>query len=178
MNRRRLEVSVALALSIAVALLGFRLLSGPTRTLEQTAVLGLFSGLRPRVAVLGGHTFQVLPAHQVAFRAYLTPFCSSLVSILALGAIATCVLRGTTVRRVFAFIAAATFVVGCNVLRIAASLWAGLQFGPSGLVLFHDWLGTIFGLLYTLGGFLLMLYLILPSASAQIQRAARTSDVL
>ncbi len=33
-------------------------------------------------------------------------------------------------------------------------------------------------LLYTLFGFLLMLYLMLPSATAEIQRAARTSDVL
>ncbi|HEV7207276.1 MAG TPA: exosortase/archaeosortase family protein [Mycobacteriales bacterium] len=178
MTRRRLDVSAALALSIALALVGFRLLSGPMRTLEQTSVLALFSGLRPRVGVLSGHTFQVLPAHHSAFRAYLTPFCSSLVSLLALAAIALCVLRGKRLRRLFAFVAAAVFVLGCNVLRIAGSLWAGLQFGPSGLVLFHDWLGTIFGLLYTLGGFLLMLYLMLPSATAQIPRAARTSDVL
>ena len=62
--------------------------------------------------------------------------------------------------------------------ELGMSLWAGLRYGPDGLVLFHDWLGTMFGLLYTLAGFLLMLYLMLPSATADIPRAARTSDVL
>ena len=38
-------------------------------------------------------------------------------------------------------------------------------------MLFHDWVGTLFALTYTLVGFFLMLYLILPSATA------RASDV-
>jgi carbamoyl-phosphate synthase large subunit len=108
----------------------------------------------------------------------LTPYCSSLVSILALAAIAVFVLRGPLLRRLSAFTVAGMFVLTCNVLRIGGSLWAGLRYGPQGLVLFHDWLGTMFGLLYTLFGFLLMLYLMLPSATADIARAARTSDVL
>jgi exosortase/archaeosortase family protein len=120
----------------------------------------------------------VLPEHQDPFRAVLTPFCSSLVAILALGAIALCVLRGSILRRASSFLVAATFVFCCNVLRIAVSLWGGLRYGPEGLVLFHDWVGTIFGLAYTLAGFLLMLYLMLPSATARMPRAARTSDVL
>ena len=45
-------------------------------------------------------------------------------------------------------------------------------------MLFHDWVGTLFALTYTLVGFFLMLYVILPSATASIQRAARVSDVL
>ena len=46
------------------------------------------------------------------------------------------------------------------------SLWVGLEAGPASLVLFHDWVGTLFALTYTLVGFFLMLYLILPSATA------------
>lgn len=178
MTGRRLHVVAALVLSVVLALGGFRLFQGPLRTLEQTAVLRLFSGMRDRVSVLPGHLFQVLPADQPPFRAELTPFCSSLVAILALGAIALCVLRGSGPRRTYAFLVAAAFVFLCNVVRIGVSLWGGLTFGPRGLVLLHDWVGTLFGLAYTLGGFLLMLFLLLPSASARIQRAARTSDVL
>ena len=138
----------------------------------------LFAGLRGRVSVVLNHSFQVLPESHAPFRAELTPFCSSLVSVLALGAIALFILRGPIIRRLSAFIIAATFVLLCNVIRVAASLYAGLRYGPSGLVLFHDWVGTIFGLAYTLLGFLLMLYLMLPNATVSIPRAARTSDVL
>ena len=63
-------------------------------------------------------------------------------------------------------------------LRISGSLWMGYEFGGKALVLFHDWVGTFFALAYTMAGFFLMLYLLLPSATAQIPRAARVSDVL
>ena len=136
---------------------------------------------RSSTTVVGDHTFQVLSPGHFPFRAVLTPYCSSLVSVLALGAIAIFVLRGPFLRRLSAFVVAGMFVLCCNVIRIGGSLWAGLKYGPSGLVLFHDWLGTMFGLLYTLFGFLLMLYLMLPSATADIaarctyQRRALTS---
>jgi carbamoyl-phosphate synthase large subunit len=175
---RRAQVLFALIASIAVALVGFRLLNSPMRTLEETAVLRVFVPVRDHTTVVGDHNFQVLSPGHFPFRAVLTPYCSSLVSILALGAIAVFILRGPILRRLSAFIVAGMFVLCCNVVRIGGSLWAGLRYGPGGLVLFHDWLGTMFGLLYTLFGFLLMLYLMLPSATADIARAARTSDVL
>jgi exosortase/archaeosortase family protein len=178
MMRRRGTVLFALVASIVVAVIGFRLLNSPMRTLEETAVLRVFSVLRSNTTIVGDHNFQVLSPGHFPFRAVLTPYCSSLVSILALGAIAVFVLRGPIFKRLSAFIVAGMFVLCCNVIRIGGSLWAGLKYGPSGLVLFHDWLGTMFGLLYTLFGFLLMLYLMLPNASADIARAARTSDVL
>ncbi|BEP15758.1 hypothetical protein acdb102_40690 [Acidothermaceae bacterium B102] len=178
MTRRRGSVLFALFASIVVALVGFRLLNSPMRTLEETAVLRVFGVLRSKTTIVGDHNFQVLSPGHFPFRAVLTPYCSSLVSILALGAIAVFVLRGPILKRLSAFVVAGMFVLCCNVIRIGGSLWAGLRYGPGGLVLFHDWLGTMFGLLYTLFGFLLMLYLMLPSATEDIARAARTSDVL
>ena len=53
-------------------------------------------------------------------------------------------------------------IVACNVVRIAASVWVGLRFGAGDLVLFHNSVGTLFALAYTLIGFLFMLYLMLP----------------
>lgn len=178
MTHRRAQVLFALVASIFVALVGFRLLNGPMRSLEETAVLRIFLPVRDHTTVVGDHNFQVLSPGHFPFRAVLTPYCSSLVSVLALAAIAVFVLRGPILRRLSAFVVAGLFVLCCNVIRIGGSLWAGLRYGPQGLVLFHDWLGTVFGLLYTLFGFLLMLYLMLPSATAEMARAARTSDVL
>ena len=177
MNRRRAVIGASLLAAIGVAFGGFFGLSDPLRDVEQRLVLLLLhAGLRVRM--YGGHYFQVLPHSHGAFRAQLTPFCSSLVPVLALAAIAAFVLSGPPVRRIVAFGCAAAVVVVCNVLRVAASVWVGLEVGARGLVLFHDWIGTLFGIAYTMLGFFLMLFLLLPKATASIPRAARVSDVL
>ncbi len=177
MNRRRAIIGVSLLAAIALAFAGFFGLSGPLRDVEQRLVL-LVLNAGARVQMFGDHYFQVLPHGNSAFRAQLTPFCSSLVPVLALAAIAAFVLSGPPLRRCFAFTCAATVVVFCNVLRIAGSVWIGLEVGSGGLVLFHDWIGTLFGIAYTMLGFFLMLFLLLPKATASIPRAARVSDVL
>jgi exosortase/archaeosortase family protein len=178
MNRRRVEVFSALGLGIALAFVGFYALTGPMRDLEVMAVLALMAPLGERASAVNGHVFQVLPPTHDAFRAELTPYCSSLIAVLALAAIAIFVLHGPWPRRLFALSAAVTVILCCNVLRVTGSLWMGYRFGDRALVLFHDWAGTLFGLAYTMGGFFLMLFLLLPSAKAQIPRAARVSDVL
>lgn len=167
-----------LGLSLVVAYVGFHLLNGPLRSLEELLVVTVTGAHGGRVALIAGDTFQVLPANDLAFRAQLTPFCSSVVPILALVAIGVFVLHGSWPRRMMALLLAAMVVLAGNVLRIAGSVWMGYRFGPGSLVLFHDWVGTIFALTYTVFGFLLMLFLILPSAKASISRAARVSDVL
>lgn len=177
MNRRRLVIGLSLTAAIGVAFGGFYGLSNPLRDLEQRLVLLLLSA-GARVQMYGDHYFQVLPRHNEAFRAQLTPFCSSLVPVLALAAIAGFILTGPPLRRVMAFSCAALVVMACNVLRVAGSVWVGLEVGSGGLVLFHDWIGTLFGIAYTMLGFFLMLFLLLPKASANIARAARVSDVL
>lgn len=178
MSRRRFEVLAALALCLGLALAGFRLLNVPMRNLEVAVVLAML-GDGHHVSAVAHHTFQVLPAGSLPFRARVTPYCSALVSVLALGAIAGFVLRGPPWRRIAGFVVAATVIVACNVLRITASLLIGVHIGLSGLVLFHDWVGTFFGIAYTMGGFFLMLYVLLPSASdRKLVRAARVSDVL
>jgi len=178
MNRRRAEVFASLALGVALAFVGFYALTGPMRDLEVLAVLALMAPVGKRAGVVNGHVFQVLPPEHTAFRAELTPYCSSLIAILALAAIALFVLHGPWPRRLLALFAAVAVVVACNVLRVTGSLWMGYEYGDRALVLFHDWAGTLFALAYTMCGFFLMLYLLLPSAKARIPRAARVSDVL
>lgn len=177
MNRRRAIIGASLAAALVVAFGGFFGLSGPLRDFEQQLVL-LVLNAGQRVQLYGDHYFQVLPPKHGAFRAQLTPFCSSLVPVLALAAISVFVLHGSWPRRALAFVCAAAVVMACNILRVAGSVWVGLELGARGLVLFHDWIGTLFGIAYTMLGFFLMLFLLLPKATASIPRAARVSDVL
>ena len=178
MSRRRLVVFSGLAMALLVAIGGFRLLTGPARALEAHLVMALFVPAGDRASVVNGNLFQLLPPSHAPFRAELTPYCSSLIPILALVSIGFFVLSGPLSRRVVAVSAGAALVLVCNVLRIGGSLWMGYEYGGDALVLFHDWVGTFFALAYTMAGFFLMLYLMLPSATAPIARAARVSDVL
>ena len=168
----------ARALSLVVAVGGFHLLNGIARQVEESLVMGFLTPMGGRASVLPGHVFQLLPPDQLAFRAQLTPYCSAVIPVLALATICFFVLSGSLVRRLVSVLTATALILVCNVLRIAASLWMGYQYGGTALVLFHDWVGTFFALTYTMAGFFLMLYLLLPSATAQIPRAARVSDVL
>jgi exosortase/archaeosortase family protein len=177
-NRRRFVVFWALAMSIFVAVGGFHLLNGPARRLEATLVMLTLRPLGDRASVVNDTYFQLLPPDEGAFRAQLTPYCSSLIPILALATIGFFILHGTWLRRLFSVGGAAALVLLCNVARISGSLWMGYEYGGQALVFFHDWVGTLFALAYTMAGFFLMLYLLLPSATAQIPRAARVSDVL
>ena len=122
-----------------------------------------------------GHAIQALPQTGLAFRVEVTPYCSSLIAVLALGGIAGFILQGPLSRRMVAFVGAAALVVACNIVRIAASIWVGLRWGAGDLVLFHNWVGTLFALAYTLIGFLFMLYLMLPKEgeTAQALEVAR-----
>jgi hypothetical protein len=56
-----------------------------------------------------------------------------------------------------------------NVLRLAGSLGFGLWVGERSLVLFHDWVGTVFTYAYTLGGYLVMLSMLLAARQRRDQ---------
>lgn len=178
MTRRRFVVFSALAMALLVAVGGFQLLNGPARRLEAMLIMAVLRPAGSRASVVNDTYFQLLPPDQAAFRAQLTPYCSSIVPILALATIGFFILHGSWPRRVLSVGAAAALVLACNVARISGSLWMGYEYGGNALVLFHDWIGTFFALVYTMAGFFLMLYLLLPTATAQIPRAARVSDVL
>jgi exosortase/archaeosortase family protein len=162
MTRVRWRAAIAIAMCFAFVLVGFRLLNGPMRTLEVSAVLLLARAGAGQLTVLGGHMIQVLPQHHPGFRVVVTPFCSSIVPILALAGLSMFILAGPLARRMGAMVASAAAVLACNILRMAVSVIVGVHAGPEALVLFHDWIGTLFALAYTVGGFLFMLYLLLP----------------
>jgi len=94
----RVRAFTALFLCTAMTIVGFVLLKGPMRSLEIAAVLAILHA-GSRLSEIGGYAIQALPAHQFPFRVEVTPYCSSLVAILALAGIAAFVLPGPRLRR-------------------------------------------------------------------------------
>jgi exosortase/archaeosortase family protein len=164
MNRHLATAIVRLTVTIAFVFIAFGLLHEPSRRLEARLVAWSMT----TVGFTGiGHVYGtkvlVLPAHSRAFLATVTPSCSALAAVLTFVAIATFLLHGPIARRVLAVAVAAGVVIVCNVVRIALSLGVGLHSGSHGMIVFHDWVGTIFGMFYVLLGFTLFVFMLLPS---------------
>jgi len=167
---RRTRVVLHVAAVVAVTGLGFTLLQGPARHVEAqlaAALVRVTAG--EHVRAVGASSIEVLPLRHEAFRAIVTPSCSSIGSLLALACLGA--LSRHRRRAAGATAAAMATVAAGNVVRIAASLAVGLVAGRASLVLFHDWVGSMFGFAYTLGGFLLLLWLLLPRRQVQVVAA-------
>jgi exosortase/archaeosortase family protein len=115
-----------------------------------------------RPTVYKGTSILVLPYHGIAFRALITPSCSAAASLLALAFLSSLSPRYGPGRRFVATAAALLMVAVGNIARISLSVLAGLFSGVSSLVLFHDWVGGIMTFVYTLGGYITMLMILLP----------------
>jgi exosortase/archaeosortase family protein len=153
-------------LAVVVASIGgFLLLEQPVRRLEASAAGWLLQTAGADNLFVFGPSVQVFPAGYEPFRAVVAPSCSSLTSLLALVCLASLAPKRPRLRRYGALLAALATVAVGNLLRITGSIAVGLVAGPSSLILFHDWVGSIFTFVYTLGGYVLMLYLLLPPRS-------------
>jgi exosortase/archaeosortase family protein len=163
-TRRIAVVALRIALAFGTAFGLFWLLINPWRDAEASVIAGLFRSLGlDRADQVFGHQILVLPSHAAPFLATISTSCSALAAILGFGAITAFIVRGPASRRLAAFAAAAVVVLLCNFLRIGLSLYVGLRTDAQGLTVFHDWVGTAFGLLYVLAGFTLYLWVLLPS---------------
>ncbi len=153
---------------VAVVLATFALFNDAFRQGETAAAADLLHllGVAPRaVQIRPGSSLAVYPTGSGPFLAIVTPSCSSLASLLAVTFLAVFVPPRFRRRRFLALGAALVVIVAGNVLRIAGSIAIGLVSGTGSLVLFHDWVGSLFAFAYTLGGFLLMLMVLLPGRS-------------
>jgi exosortase/archaeosortase family protein len=148
-----------------LALLGLVFVVGqtPFRHAETLAVAELVRavGFHGVLGVQGSQILLSPPSGQI-FWVDITPSCSSLGPALALSLVAIVMSAGhPTSDRVLAGMAGVAAIVVGNLIRIGASVVAGLLAGPVTLVLFHDWVGSTFGFAYTIGGFLLILAILL-----------------
>jgi exosortase/archaeosortase family protein len=165
MSRSRALVWLRVAFIVLATPAAFVLLESHARTTElgfDIGTLRLF-GVH-RVPVVIGTTALILPLHSTPFFVDLTASCSSLASVLTLLCIALALPSriAPLPRRLLAFSLAAVAVIIGNLLRIDLSILVGVLISRSSLVLFHDWAGSIFGFAYTMGGFILMLWVLLP----------------
>jgi|SRR5579872_334688 len=168
MTRSRALVWLRVAFVVVATPVTFVLLEAHARTTELRLDVGALRlvGVH-RVPVVIGTSALILPLHSAPFFVDLTASCSSLASVLTLGFL-TIALPGRVApprRRLLAFLLAAAAVVLGNLLRIDLSILVGVLISRSSLVLFHDWAGSIFGFAYTMGGFILMMWVLLPKRS-------------
>ncbi len=170
---RLASVVVDLLIAAAVCVIGFRFLALPLQTLEAAAVAWVLGLLAP------GKASGVLPTHVLLFRgdgeiidAFVTPSCSSILSVLGLSALTAVILRRRRLHAVAGLLTAIAALLVLNHLRLLMSALAGLWWGDGALILFHDWVGTLWSLLSTLLGFLLLVWVTLPS----LERAEQDVD--
>ncbi len=164
-KQRLLPVLFDLALAAVICVVGFATLSGPLQVLEARAVALVLGWLDPT------WSSGVLPGHVLLFRgddeiidAVVTASCSSVLSVLGLVALTAVILRGRKLHALGGLVVAVAAVVALNHGRLLLSALAGLHWGEGALVLFHDWVGTLWNLVATLGGFLVMVWVTLPAA--------------
>jgi carbamoyl-phosphate synthase large subunit len=148
---------------VAASAIGFMIIQEPVRHMETMASARLLHAVgAERAHVVLPTSIQVFPSDGQAFRAVVTPSCSSASSVLAITLLSTLVPRHVRKRRPAALLTATTVIVMGNIVRIAGSIAVGFVAGRASLVLFHDWVGSVFTFVYTLAGFVLLLYLLLP----------------
>ncbi|MGY1813024.1 exosortase/archaeosortase family protein [Blastococcus sp. SYSU D00820] len=172
-GRRLLPVGLDLVLAAAICVLGFRFVARPLQELEAAGVALVMSWIAP------GRVSGIQPAHILLFPddgsiidAVVTASCSSVLSVLGLTALTAVVLRSRKLHAVGGLLVAIGALLLLNHLRLLLSAMAGLWWGEGSLVLFHDWVGTLWNLVATLGGFLLMVWLTLPT----LERAEQDVD--
>jgi len=177
-NSRARRALLRVGLIVVVCVGGFVMFQHAARSLETHAaerVVRMVGGSK-RSFVLDSTSIVVVPFHGQAFRAIVTPSCSSIASVLAIACLSTLAPPAPRRRRVVAISAAIATVALGNISRIAASVVAGLFMGRSSLVLFHDWVGGIMTYVYTLGGFIVFLYILLPDRRRAAPAAVRGAE--
>ncbi|MGY1802970.1 exosortase/archaeosortase family protein [Blastococcus sp. SYSU D00922] len=171
--QRRWVVVVELLVAVAICLAGYFWASTWFR--EQEGAL----------AVLVLHLFgvdevsSIMPGHILMFRGdgevldgVVTTSCSSLLTVMGLTALNVAVMRSRRGHALLGLLAAVVAVVIANNVRLTLSALAGLWWGAPAMTLFHDWIGTLWALATTLGGFLVMVAVTLPAAERAEQDVA------
>jgi carbamoyl-phosphate synthase large subunit len=172
-TRRRFAVLLEVLVAVAICLVGYRY--GATWFKEHEA--------RWSVAVLRllgeERVSDAIPGHILMFRSggevldgEVTTSCSSILTVIGLVALTVAVLRNRRWHAVYGLAVGLVAVVVANDLRLIASALAGLHWGKPAMILFHDWVGTIWTLGFTLIGFLIMVCLTLPTSDRAEQDVA------
>ena len=172
-SRRLVPVLLDLLLAVVICAVGFEYGAGFLQVHEARWVANVLTavGVDSVSDSLERHILVFRPDGEIIL-AEVTESCSSILSVLGLTALTAVVLRGRRQHAVAGLVVAVAALLALNHLRLAGSTVAGLVWGTPALVLFHDWVGTVWNLAATLGGFLLMVCITLPTAERAEQDVA------
>ncbi|MBW4079046.1 MAG: ATP-grasp domain-containing protein [Acidobacteria bacterium] len=172
---RRRSVLLEILLLVLAYLSLFELLIGPMRRFETDAVAWFFSLVGSNsVTVANNDSLLIVSGGHQPMLAYISPSCSSLMGLLALATLAVAVMRRRRSTTLMAYLVSASVLFVLNLGRMIASAAAGVWFGSGAMLLFHDWVGTIWNFIATLFGFLLLQFLTSPpSERAEQDRFGR-----
>jgi exosortase/archaeosortase family protein len=170
---RRAQVALRVIAALGLVLAAFPHLVGPARQVEAAVASRIVAATGAgEVSDVVPGAVVVFPSGGAPFRAVVTDSCSAAAPVLTLAGVAAFVLPGSRRRRTGALAVASGAVIVLNTARITASVAAGALMGRSGLVLFHDWVGTGMAFAATLVGLFLLVSLILPQGGGDGRRYA------
>ncbi|GIF14235.1 ATP-grasp domain-containing protein [Actinoplanes teichomyceticus] len=176
--RRLRLVMIELAGAVAGCVAGYLLLVDHARRFEVALAAELVDLLGvDRISGVLGDSFVVFGPRMEPVVAEMTGSCTILSSVLALAALACVALRQRP-QALPGLLAASTFVLAANQVRLVLSLLAGRYLAVDALVFFHDWIGAAINFAYTLFGLLIMIGLTMYDAQrAEQDRSGRhTAD--
>jgi exosortase/archaeosortase family protein len=170
----QIRIGIRVAAVVAIMMVGFPLTQATVRQAEVVTSVRLLGALQFSDRITAAeHSVIVAPSSEPPFRASLTPACSSLAAVLALSCLAVLTRGHRWPRRVAAIGLAVGAVIVGNTIRIVASLLMGIVSGRNSLVLFHDFAGGAFTFVYIVGGYIVLLTVLLskPKLPGQVVTA-------
>jgi carbamoyl-phosphate synthase large subunit len=133
-------------------------LQAQVRYLEALACVALLRAVNLSQAhAVAPDSIQAFPPGHTGFVVNITPSCSCLAPILSVGLLATLLPVKSRSKLCRAILLGVTAIAVGNILRIALSVMVGYVSSSAALILFHDWVGSVFSFLYTLFGFVLLI---------------------
>lgn len=173
MLTRRQIVAARLAGCFICVLGGFEILVEPLRALEARLIVVIAHLVGVDGMIDAGHGAVSVGGGDPTFVAVVTPACSAAAPLVVLAAFAGFILVSGPLRtRLVAWCYAAAVVLVANQARIVASAFIGAWSGRTGLILFHDFVGTFVALAATFVGLLVMVRTLLPAADNGPTQAA------
>jgi carbamoyl-phosphate synthase large subunit len=171
---RRQLVLLEILGAVAWCIGGYAVAIEPARYFEVWLASGVLRAFGvDRISNALGDAFLIFGPNFEPVVAEMTASCSALTSILALAALAGVALRQRP-QAVIGLLAASTFVLFANQVRLILSLLAGRYLAVDALVFFHDWIGAVLNFAYTLIGLLIMIGLTMHDPRrAEQDRAGR-----
>lgn len=170
--RRRWLVLAELLAAAAICVVGFTVGAPVLQVAEAGWVVGALRlvGMDDVSSAIPGNILIFGPGG-VTLNAEVTASCSSILSIVGLTALTVAVFRGRRQHALLGLLVSVLALLALNWVRLVASTLAGIWWGRPAMVLFHDWVGSLWNFMATFLGFLVLVAITLPASERAEQDA-------